>query len=66
MKKAVPSKKSDKVKIGNRCYVIEHAVPQVRWVEDAICPVCGSDQLMDAHGIALCVSCNKFVRPKKR
>jgi len=61
----VGKKKDSKVKITRRCFVGEHAVPQVRWVEDATCPVCGGDQLMDANGMALCVQCNKFVKPKK-
>ena len=63
--KAICKKRSSKVKIGEHCFVGEHAIPQVRWVEGATCPECNSDQLMDANGLALCVSCNKFVRPKK-
>ena len=63
--KAEGKKRSTKVKIGNRCFVGEYAVPQVRWVEGATCPVCGGERLMDAQGMALCVSCNKFVKPKK-
>jgi hypothetical protein len=66
IKKAGDKKRSSKVKIGRRCFVSEHATPQVRWVEGATCPICGSGQLMDAKGMALCVSCNKFVRPKKK
>ncbi len=58
--------KGGKTRISGRCYVGEFAVPAVRWVEDATCPICGGDQLMDAHGMALCVPCNKFVRPKRR
>jgi hypothetical protein len=64
--KAVSKRRSSKVKIGEHCFIGEHAVPQVRWVEGATCPECDGDQLMDAkNGLALCVSCNKFVKPKK-
>ena len=63
---AVSKKRSSKIKIGEHCFVGEHVVPQVRWVDGAICPECNGNQLMDAkNGLALCVSCNKFVRPKK-
>jgi len=66
MTKAGGKERSAKVKIGKRCFVSEHAAPQVRWVEDSTCPICGGEQLMDAQGMALCVSCNKFVKPKKK
>jgi hypothetical protein len=65
MTKAGGKKGSAKVKIGNRCFVGEYAAPKVRWVEGATCPLCGGEQLMDAQGMALCVSCNKFVKPNK-
>jgi len=65
MKKA-GGKKSNKVKIGKKCYIGEHAVPEVKWIEDANCPMCGGDRLMDATWMALCVECNKFVKPKKK
>jgi hypothetical protein len=65
MTREVDKGESAKVRIGRRCFVGEHASPQVLWVEDAVCPICGGDQLMDAHGMALCVPCNKFVKPKK-
>jgi len=59
------AKKEDKVKIGSRCYIGEHAVPSARWLENVVCPYCGCKDLMDAQGAALCVKCNKFVKPKK-
>jgi len=65
MTKIADKRESAKVRIGKRCFVGEHAAPQVLWVEDAVCPICGCNQLMDAHGMALCVSCNKFVKPKR-
>jgi len=62
------TEKSDKRKarISGRCYVEEFASPRVRWVEGAKCPICGGDQLMDAYGMALCVPCNKFIKPKRK
>lgn len=54
-----------KIRLGGRCYVVEHAVPTARWIENARCPLCGGNNLMDAVGMALCVDCNKFVRLKK-
>lgn len=58
-------KKKKPQKLGKRCYVGEHVVPCVRWLEGAICPRCGSTELMDADGMGLCVKCNKFVKPRK-
>jgi len=58
--------KKSRPKAGRRSYVGEYAEPSVRWVDDANCPICGGENLMDALGMALCVDCNKFVRPKKR
>jgi hypothetical protein len=60
------SVEKDKPKrLGRRCYVGEHVVPSVRWLEGVVCPICGCSDLMDADGMALCVKCNKFVKPKK-
>jgi len=58
-------KQGTKPRRTGRFHVGEFACPEVRWVEDAKCPICGSEQLMDALGMALCVPCNKFVKPKK-
>lgn len=66
MKQSESPKKGRKVRIAEGCYIGEYAVPQVKWVEDADCPLCGGDELMEAKGMALCVSCNEFVKPKKR
>jgi len=62
---AKTGKQGSRVRKTGRFHVGEYACPAVRWVEDAKCPICGSDQLMDALGMALCVPCNKFVKPKK-
>lgn len=58
-------KKGRPERLGRRCYVGEHVVPSVRWLDGAVCPKCGCNELMDADGMALCVKCNKFVKPKK-
>jgi hypothetical protein len=58
-------KRGIKARKGGCFYVGEFACPEVRWIEDAKCPICGSDQLMDALGMGLCVPCNKFVKPKR-
>ena len=65
MKLSSKSAEKKPVKIGNRCYIGEYAVPEARWLENVECPNCGSTNLMDARGLGLCVKCNKFVRPKK-
>ena len=65
MKHPIKSEKKKPVKIGNRCYIGEHAIPKAKWLENAECPNCGSMDLMDARGMGLCVACNKFVKPKK-
>jgi hypothetical protein len=62
---AQTTKQGSRARKAGRFHVGEFACPEVRWVEDAKCPVCGSDQLMDAFGAALCVPCNKFVKPIK-
>jgi hypothetical protein len=66
LEKTASKKASGKVRIGKRCFVGEHAVPEARWIEGAECPVCGGEELMDAMGMALCIRCNKFVKPKKK
>jgi hypothetical protein len=58
-------KQESKPRRAGRFRIGEFARPEVRWIEDAKCPICGSEELMDALGMALCVPCNKFVKPKK-
>ena len=65
MKKSGRPKSKKPVKIGKRCYIGEHAVPSVKWLVNAKCPRCGGTDLMDAHSMALCIKCNKFVKPRK-
>jgi len=55
-----------KVRLAKRCFIGEFAAPNVKWVEGAVCPECDSDRLMDAGTLSLCVSCNKFVKAKKK
>ena len=59
-------RKASKPRGARRGMINEYAAPEVRWLEGVECPICGCGDLMDALGMGLCVSCNKFVRPKKR
>jgi hypothetical protein len=61
-----PKQRSKKMKLGRRSYIGEFAEPSVRWVDGCECPICGCEDLMDAFGMALCVKCNKFVKPKRK
>lgn len=60
------TEKNSKARATRRFHIGEFASPRVKWVEDAECPICGSDQLMDAFGMALCVPCNKFIKPERK
>lgn len=59
-------KSANKERLGRRCFIGDFASPEVRWVDNAVCPDCGCDKLMDAGKMGLCISCNRFVKPKKK
>jgi len=59
-------KNAKKECLGRRYFIGDFASPEVRWIENAVCPICGCDRLMDAGKLGLCISCNKFVKPLKK
>lgn len=60
------TKNAKKERLGKRCFVGDFVSPEVRWIENAVCPNCGCDRLMDAGKMGLCISCNKFVKPMRK